>query len=141
MSETQVSKSSSLLTFLGSLGAILIFALILFVAYLPNRPDPVNAQVNADRQAKADEARAAGMKKLNNYEVIDASAGTARIPIQEAMNLIAANYDKSDSMPEVVVEEVELVSDAPTQPAALVAEELAELVVEPAAKEAVHEQE
>ncbi len=112
MSETQVTKSSLLLTFLGSLGAILIFVLILFVAYLPNRPDAVNAQVNAARQAKADEARAAGIEKLSNYEVIDAATGTARIPIEEAMKLTVANYENGNSPAEtaettVAVEAVE----------------------------------
>ncbi len=100
MSDTQVSKGNSLLTFLGSLGAILIFALILFVAYLPNRPDPVDAQVNATRQAKADEARAAGIKKLTTYEVIDAAAGTARIPIKEAMLLTVDAYDQEAAVTE-----------------------------------------
>lgn len=85
MSETQVSKSNFWLNFLGSLGAILIFVLIIFLAYLPNRPAPVDAQVVADRQAKADEARAAGIKKLTALEVVDAEAGTARVPIQDAM--------------------------------------------------------
>jgi len=97
MSATQVSKGNSLLTFLGSLGAILIFALILFIAYLPNRPDAVNAQVNADRQAKADEARAAGIQKLTTYEVINAEAGTVRIPIKDAMQLTVDAYDKKDA--------------------------------------------
>ena len=81
MSASKVSQSNSLLSFLGSLGAILIFALILLIAYLPNRPAPVDAQVVADRQVKADEARAAGIKKLTNLEVVNAETGTARIPI------------------------------------------------------------
>jgi hypothetical protein len=98
MSETKVSKSNLMLTFLGSLGAILIFALILFIAYLPNRPDAVDAATNATRQAKADEARAAGLEKLNNYEVISASEGTARIPIEEAMKLTVTAYN-SESAP------------------------------------------
>ncbi|MDQ8194193.1 hypothetical protein QEH59_07140 [Coraliomargarita sp. SDUM461004] len=92
MSATKVSKGNTLLSFLGSLGAILIFVLILFVAYLPNRPEPVNTQVSLDRQAKADEARAAGLQKLNGYEVINAQAGTARIPIAEAMKLTVSAY-------------------------------------------------
>lgn len=97
MSESQVSKSNSLLTFLGSLGAILIFVLILFIAYLPNRPDAVNAETTAARQAKADEARAAGIKKLSTYEVIDASAGTVRIPIEEAMQLTVDAYNDKEA--------------------------------------------
>jgi hypothetical protein len=95
MSATQVSKSNLLLSFLGGLGAILIFLLILFIAYLPNRPVPVNTQAGIDRQAKADEARAAGVQKLNSYEVINAEAGTARIPIAEAMKLTVAAYNNS----------------------------------------------
>ncbi len=70
MSDSQKPKCdcTNLLTVLGGLGAILIFALILFVAYLPNRPAPVDAQVNADRQAKADEIRGQGIAKLGNLE-------------------------------------------------------------------------
>jgi hypothetical protein len=94
MSDSQVSKGNFLLTFLGSLGAILIFLLILFVAYLPNRPPPVNAEVNATRQAKADEARAAGIQKLTSLEVIDAGAGTVRIPIEDAMSKTVEMYNK-----------------------------------------------
>jgi hypothetical protein len=88
-----------MLTFLGSLGAILIFALILFVAYLPNRPAPVDAQVLADRQARADEARAAGIKKLTSLEVIDAEAGTARIPIEDAMLATVEAYKQEATTP------------------------------------------
>lgn len=100
MSDTQVSKSNALLTFLGSLGAILIFALILFIAYLPNRPEPVDAEVVAERQAKADEARVAGVKKLTSLEVIDAETGTARIPIEDAMTATVEAY-KLEAAPEV----------------------------------------
>ncbi|MGJ8654134.1 MAG: hypothetical protein ACSHX8_12750 [Opitutaceae bacterium] len=67
-SESKCCSCGNLLTFLGSLGAILIFALILFVAYLPNRPAAVDAEVNAARQAKADETRAQGIAKLGNIE-------------------------------------------------------------------------
>lgn len=93
MSETQISKSNTLLTFLGCLGAFLVFVLIIFIAYLPNRPERVDAQVYATRQAKADESRAAGIQKLTNYELIDAEAGTARIPIEEAISLTIAGYN------------------------------------------------
>ena len=70
MSDSQKTKCdcTKLMTVLGGLGAILIFALILFVAYLPNRPEPVDAQVNAARQAKADEIRGQGAAKLGNIE-------------------------------------------------------------------------
>ncbi len=95
MSEKEVSKGNKLFTFLGSLGAILIFVLILFIAYLPNRPDSVNAQANADRQAKADESRAKEQAKLTGYEVVNAQAGKVRIPIEEAMELTVSSYQVS----------------------------------------------
>lgn len=98
MSQTQISKSNTLLTFLGCLGAFLVFVLIIFIAYLPNRPERVDAQVYATRQAKADESRAAGVQKLTNYEVIDAKAGTARIPIEEAISLTIASYNSGEGL-------------------------------------------
>ena len=98
MPETQTSKSNILLTFLGCLGAFLVFVLIIFIAYLPNRPERVDAQVYATRQAKADESRAAGVQKLTNYELIDAEAGTARIPIEEAISLTIAGYSSGEGL-------------------------------------------
>ena len=98
MPETQISKSNTLLTFLGCLGAFLVFVLIIFIAYLPNRPERVDAQVYATRQAKADESRAAGVQKLTNYEVIDAEAGIARIPIEEAISLTIASYNSGEGL-------------------------------------------
>ena len=98
MSEIQISKSNTFLTFLGCLGASLVFVLIIFVAYLPNRPERVDAQVYATRQAKADESRAAGVQKLTNYELIDAEVGTARIPIDEAISLTIASYNSGEGL-------------------------------------------
>jgi hypothetical protein len=101
MSVNQVSKGNSMLTFLGSLGAFLIFSLILFIAYLPHRPAPVDAQVVATRQAKADEARAAGIQKLTSFEVLNAEAGIARIPIEDAMLLTVASYQSEPTVEEL----------------------------------------
>ena len=93
MSDTEASKSSGLLTFLGSLGGILIFALIIWIAYIPNLPDPVNAQAAEKRQALADEARAAGIAKITTTEVIDQDAGKVRIPVEKAMEFLVKDYD------------------------------------------------
>lgn len=105
MSETQASKSSSLLTFLGSLGGILIFVLIIWIAYLPNRPEAVNAEAAADRQAKADESRAAGIALITTTEVIDVEAGKVRIPVEQAMSLLVNDYDNLVTIAPVVPEE------------------------------------
>ena len=98
MSEAKISKSNTFLTFLGSLGAFLVFVLIIFIAYLPNRPERVDAQVYATRQAKADESRAAGIQKLTNYELIDAEAGIVRIPIEDAISLTIASYNSGQGL-------------------------------------------
>jgi hypothetical protein len=92
MSQPELSTSSRLLSLVGIIGALLAFAAILFVAYLPSRPDPIDQAVNEERQAKADEARAAGVAKLVGFEVIDAAAGTVRIPIADAMDSTVAAY-------------------------------------------------
>mgnify|MGYP005844008287 CR=1 FL=1 len=99
MSDPQPSKSNVLFTFLGGVGAILIFLLILFIAYLPNRPAPVDASIAATRQAKADEARAAGIKKLTTLEVINAEAQTARLPISDAMQRTVDAYQSGNNNP------------------------------------------
>ena len=98
MSETKISKSNTFLTFLGCLGGFLVCVLIIFIAYLPNRPERVDAQVYATRQAKADESRAAGIQKLTNYELIDAEAGTVRIPIEDAISLTIASYNSGEGL-------------------------------------------
>ena len=98
MSEAKISKSNTFLTFLGSLGAFLVFVIIIFIAYLPNRPERVDAQVYATRQAKADESRAAGIQKLTNYELIDAEAGIVRIPIEDAISLTIASYNSGQGL-------------------------------------------
>ncbi|NBB79832.1 MAG: hypothetical protein GVY36_10355 [Verrucomicrobia bacterium] len=97
MPDAQASKSNFVLTFLGGVGAILIFLLILFIAYLPNRPDRVDADAVAERQAKADEARAAGIQKITTLEVIDADAGISRIPVSDAMQRIVSEYRSETS--------------------------------------------
>ncbi|MFQ3240423.1 MAG: hypothetical protein ACI9A1_000200 [Lentimonas sp.] len=92
MSQSELSPGNRLLSFVGIIGAILVFAVILFVAYLPSRPTAVDQTVSDARQATADEARAAGVAKLKGYEVIDEAAGTVRIPIKDAMDQTVAAY-------------------------------------------------
>ena len=86
----QTPNKSFLPTFLGSLGAILIFALIIFLAYLPNRPEPINKAASEARQAKADEARAAGLAKITKYAANP--DGSVQIPVEAAMDLVIEDY-------------------------------------------------
>jgi len=92
MSQTELSKSTRLLSFTGIVVALLAFVMILFVADLPSGSTPVDQAVNEARQAKADEARVASLAKLTGYEVINADAGIVRIQIEDAMNATVAAY-------------------------------------------------
>jgi hypothetical protein len=94
MSQSELSKSNRLLSFAGIIGALLVFAVIFYVADLSSGVSAVDQLANEARQAKADEARAAGAAKLSGYEVIDAEAGVVRIPIEEAMAATVDAYKK-----------------------------------------------
>lgn len=90
MSHNSANPKSIWPTFLGSLGAILIFALIIFLAYLPNLPEPVDQAAYEERQAKADQARAEGIAKISKYAV--AADGSIQIPVDAAMDLVTSEY-------------------------------------------------
>ena len=96
MAEKNISLSNFWLSFLGTVGALAIFALILFVAYLPNRAEPVDAQVAEERRQNADETIAAGNAKLEGYAVVNAETGTVRIPIEQAMELTLRDYNSAE---------------------------------------------
>lgn len=90
MTQSASHQNSFWATFFGSLGAILIFALIIFLAYLPNRPAPVDQTANEARQAKADQARAEGIAKITKYAVN--ADGSIQIPVDVAMDLVTNEY-------------------------------------------------
>lgn len=98
MSQTESSTILRLLSLSGIIGVILIFAVILYVAYLPARPPAVDEDVNEKRKIAADDARAAGLAKISEYEVIDAEAGTVRIPIEDAIDLTISEYRASENL-------------------------------------------
>jgi len=95
MSQTESFKMNQMLSLASILGAILIFAVILYVAYLPARPSKVDQEVHEERKQKADEARASGLAKIKGYEIINEETGTARIPVEEAMKLTVMQYNAS----------------------------------------------
>ena len=107
MSNESPSKNNRTLTFLGSLGAILIFLLIVLVAYLPNRAEPVDAEIVRERQVRADEARAAHEPRAAR----PSRAATARFagrqilvrlaPLQRVHDL-PSGRDEDDVVPRVV---------------------------------------
>lgn len=93
MSQKESFTVNRLLSLTGIFGSILVFAVILYVAYLPGRPSAVDQETAEKRKQTADEARAAGLAKITGYEVIDSEAGLVRIPIEEAMDLTVMEYN------------------------------------------------
>ena len=92
MSQKESFTVNRLLSLAGIVGVILVFAVILYVAYLPGRPPAVDYKVAEERKQNADETRAAGQAKITGYEVVDAEAGLVSIPIDDAMDLTVVEY-------------------------------------------------
>jgi hypothetical protein len=74
--------------------ALLLFLFILFVTYLPNQPESINADLKEERSKQADLIRAEGLNALNAFELIDSDKGTFSIPIDRAMELTLSDYQK-----------------------------------------------
>ncbi len=84
-------------TFLGIIGTILVFVLVMFLAYLPNRAEPVDAELIQQRKNLLSETRADGISKLNQYAVINADEGTVKIPVERAMSIVLREYAERGS--------------------------------------------
>lgn len=84
------SKGSFAATFLAVLGGFVIFALILVVAYVPNRqPMPVGDGVKTPEQRKAALAELRGKEQTlaTSYGWADKDNGVVRIPVDRAVEL------------------------------------------------------
>lgn len=89
------SQRSVLFSFFGILGTFLLFLLIVFIAYLPNRPGPVDTQQVEDRKAKLADYRAKVDKDIDSYGWVNQPKGVVRIPVSEAMKLTVRRYETS----------------------------------------------
>lgn len=86
------SSSGSWVTIAAAIGGFAIFALIVFVAYLPNKPAPLPAGADSvrtpeQRKAALAEMRAKEKAAATTYGWVDQATGVVRIPIDEAVKL------------------------------------------------------
>ena len=87
--QTPAASNGTLLTLLAAIGGFAIFALIVFIAYLPKKPAPLADGVRTPEQRKAalSELRAKEKAAATTYGWVDQPAGVVRIPIDEAVKL------------------------------------------------------
>lgn len=85
------SSSGSLLTVAAAIGGFAIFALIVFIAYLPKKPEPIPAgdgvRTPAQRTAALSEMRAKEKAAATSYGWVDQANGVVRIPVDEAVKI------------------------------------------------------
>ena len=77
-------------TFLGVVGSMLLFLLILAISYIPSDKDPVEGNIAEMREATFAENYAAQRKAINETRVVDPNAGIYKIPVSDAIDLTAA---------------------------------------------------
>jgi hypothetical protein len=66
-------------------GFILLFLLIIWLAYLPTIPPPVDAAQRLEQEAKLADTRAKASRLLDGYAVVNPQEGVYRIPLSDAM--------------------------------------------------------
>lgn len=89
MSDTTPSTSNFVATVLAAMGGLAIFLLILLVAYLPQKPEPLGDGVLTpeERKAALAELQAKHRQATTTYDWVDQTAGVVRIPVDTAMEI------------------------------------------------------
>lgn len=93
------SSSGSWVTIAAAIGGFAIFALIVLIAYLPKKPDPLpdGARTPEQRKAALAELRAKEKAAATTYGWADQPAGVVRIPINEAVRLTITDIKESNT--------------------------------------------
>ncbi len=81
------SENRALLSALAWVGVILLFVLIVWLAYLPTRPQPIDQALIDQRKKTLADVKAKQAKLVSSYEVVDAQNKIVRIPVERAMEL------------------------------------------------------
>jgi hypothetical protein len=83
------NKTNLWVTFAAVLGGFAIFALIITIAYLPQRPEalPEGARTPEQRVQLLQELRAKEQKVVTSYTWIDQNAGQIQLPLDRAVEL------------------------------------------------------
>lgn len=88
---------NKMFSYLAILGALGIFLLIVFIAYLPNRPPSLTTSLSNQRLIKLKEVQAQQKSRINSYQWIDRSKGIVQIPVERAIELTIQTYGETSS--------------------------------------------
>lgn len=93
------SSSGTWVTIAAAIGGFAIFALIVLVAYLPKKPEPLpeGARTPEQRKATLAELRAQEKSAATTYGWVDQGAGVVRIPIDVAVELTIKDIKESNA--------------------------------------------
>ena len=84
------AKYPQLLTFLGVVGSMLLFLVILAITYIPSDKAPVEGNIVAMREATFEANYAAQRKSIDETKVVDPTSGIYKIPVSDAIDITAA---------------------------------------------------
>lgn len=89
MSNIAPAKTNFWITVAALVGGFAIFALILLVAYLPQKPAPVGegAKTQEERVRLLNEQRANEKTAATSYGWVDQTQGVVRLPLDRAVEL------------------------------------------------------
>ncbi len=93
--EIETSWSNRTLSVFGGVGFILLFLLILWIAYLPYRPEPISEVQAETRIQDLREVQNASAEAISSYGVVNPKEGIYQIPVEEAMKLTVEKYRTS----------------------------------------------
>ena len=81
----------------GIIGSFAIILLILWTAYLPQRPAKINQSIAAERRRKLVELEARQHETTTNYGWVNANQGIVRIPVERAIELVVQELGAAHS--------------------------------------------
>jgi cbb3-type cytochrome oxidase subunit 3 len=87
----------SLLNFLAVSAFLLLFLLILWLAYIPNRSPEVNESLRIQLESELRDVQSKGRKLLTDYAVVDSAQGQYRIPIEQSMEITLRRIQKTQA--------------------------------------------
>lgn len=85
--DKEPSDNTVLLSALGWIGVILVFLLVVAVAYLPNRAVPSEEKSAEIRFQIRNEVRAEQARLTSSYEWVNQAEGIVRIPVERAIEI------------------------------------------------------